>query len=329
MSHVLNRAIVALTALAVAAGGALMGAPAQAAPTTVTQVRQTDLVPATVSVNGGGKLEFLAQGVHLKMPNPAVDFARGRFTIGSRWPRCTRSTTPGTAPTTRRASSYGLDIDGDGNADGELIGESFYGGHDLWLNQDVQDVPGSTPAGQLVRQPGAVRQRRQAPRRVDTCTPPRAPATRTTAPRRLGTSLGRRRQGRRARLRWLRGRRRSQTASSRQITYGPEPVRLHQPGQDQGERHGRGQARKVKKAQKIRFSGKVTPTGPGAKVSLEEKRSGSGSASRAKTLAASGEFRFGAKPDRLGKLRFRVSVSETNSTVAAKSNTVKVLVTRK
>ena len=34
MSHVLNRSTVALTALAVAAGGALMGAPAQAAPTT-------------------------------------------------------------------------------------------------------------------------------------------------------------------------------------------------------------------------------------------------------------------------------------------------------
>ena len=36
MSHVLNRAVVALTAVAVAAGTALAGAPAQAAATSVT-----------------------------------------------------------------------------------------------------------------------------------------------------------------------------------------------------------------------------------------------------------------------------------------------------
>ena len=67
MSHVLNRATVALTALAVAAGGALMGAPAQAAPT-VIQVRQADLIAPTDTADGGVQ-EFLAQGVHLKTTN--------------------------------------------------------------------------------------------------------------------------------------------------------------------------------------------------------------------------------------------------------------------
>ena len=66
MSHVFNRATVALTALAVAAGGALMGAPAQAA--TVTQVRQADLIAPTDTADGGVQ-EFLAQGIHLKTTN--------------------------------------------------------------------------------------------------------------------------------------------------------------------------------------------------------------------------------------------------------------------
>ncbi len=70
----------------------------------------------------------------------------------------------------------------------------------------------------------------------------------------------------------------------------------------------------MKKAKKIRFSGKVKPAAPGAKVTLEVKKNGKWTAVKSRTLAAAGNFRFGAKPDRLGTLRFRVTVTETNST---------------
>ena len=60
MSHVLNRSTIALTALAVAAGGALISAPAQAAPTQVVQVRPADLIAPTDTADGGVQ-EFLAQ----------------------------------------------------------------------------------------------------------------------------------------------------------------------------------------------------------------------------------------------------------------------------
>ena len=62
----------------------------------------------------------------------------------------------------------------------------------------------------------------------------------------------------------------------------------------------------MKKAQKIRFSGKVTPTAPGAKVTLEVKKSGKWTTVKSRTLGAAGEFRFGVKADRLGTIRFRV-----------------------
>ena len=79
MSHVLNRAVVALTAVAVAGGTALAGAPAQAVATSVTQVRPGDLilVPGTVSgTTGTAKADFLAEGIHLKTTNQ-TDAARG------------------------------------------------------------------------------------------------------------------------------------------------------------------------------------------------------------------------------------------------------------
>ena len=331
MSHVLNRSTVALTALAVAAGGALMGAPAQAAPTTVTQVRQTDLVPATSGVNGGGKLEFLAQGVHLQVPNPAVDFARGHIT--TKVPLAQVHTIDYTwfGTDNKPGVYYGLDIDGDGNADGELIGESFYGPTDLWLNKDVAAMPGThtqpsgtfanlAPCDNGTKRPGA----------VDTCTPPQGAGNqfhgtiddwnrRIVAAGKTATivsggfvAAGLKQDG-----------------VLSQITYGPEQIVFTNQAKSKVTVSAKAKHEKVKKAQKIRFSGSVKPTGPGAKVTLEVKKGGKWVSLKSRTLAASGDFRFGTKPDQLGKIRFRVTVTETNSTVAAKSSTVKVLVTRK
>ena len=141
MSHVFNRATVALTALAVAAGGALMGAPAQAA--TVTQVRQADLIAAPRPPTAGVQ-EFLAQGIHLKTTNATALRARplpgrrtalaGRTSVELHVVRH-RTFAPGV--------KYYLDADADGKVDGELRGESIYGGQDVWLNLDAQDFPDS------------------------------------------------------------------------------------------------------------------------------------------------------------------------------------------
>ncbi len=97
--------------------------------------------------------------------------------------------------------------------------------------------------------------------------------------------------------------------SSRQITYGPNQYVFTNQAKTKVNVTAAAKHAKVKKAQKIRFSGKVTPTAPSAKVTLEVKKNGKWVSVKSRTLAASGEFRFGAKPDRLGTLRFRVSVS--------------------
>src|SRR5215210_707077 len=121
MSHVLSRSTVALTALAVAAGGALMGAPAQAAPTTVIQVRPADLVAPNDTADGGVQ-EFLAQGVHLKTTN-ATGHARARFVVGGPLSQVTSVDYTWYGTTVAPGVSYFIDADADGKVDGELRGE--------------------------------------------------------------------------------------------------------------------------------------------------------------------------------------------------------------
>ena len=331
MSHVLNRATVAMTALAVAAGGALMGAPAQAAPTTVTQVRPTDLVPATSGVNGGGKLEFLAQGVHLEVPNAAADFARGHVTMKVPLAQVHAIDYTWYGTDNKPGVYYGLDIDGDGNADGELIGESFYGPTDLWLNKDVDAMPGThtqpsgtfaalAPCDNGVKRPGA----------VDTCTPPQGAGDQFHGTiddwnRRIAAA------GKTANIvsggfvaAGLK-----QNGVLSQITYGPEQIVFTNQAKSTVAVTAKAKHDKVKKAQKVKISGTVKPVGPGAKATLEVKKGGKWTALKSRVLTAAGNFGFSAKPDKLGKLRYRVTVAETNNTAAAKSKTVKVLVTRR
>ena len=81
MFSVRTRAVVAVTALAVAASTVLSGGAASAA--TVTKVRPGDLVlvPGTVSgATGTAKADFLAEGIHIKTDNN-VDAARGYYAI--------------------------------------------------------------------------------------------------------------------------------------------------------------------------------------------------------------------------------------------------------
>ncbi len=307
-----------------------MGAPAQAAPASVEQVRPADLVAATSGVNGGGKLEFLAQGVHLQVPNAAVDFARGHFATKVPLAQVHAIDYTWYGTDNKPGIYYGLDIDGDGKADGELIGESFYGPTDLWLNKDVEDMPGThtqasgafaalAPCDNGTARPGA----------TDTCSPPsgagaqfhgtiddwnrRIVAAGKTASIVSGGFVA-------AGLK--------QDGVLSQITYGPNQYVFTNTAKAKVNLSLDAKREKVKKAQKIRFTGKVSPTAPGVKVTLEFKKGGKWATVKSRVVGAAGAFRFGAKPEKLGKNRFRVTVAETNSTLAAKSSTVKVLVTR-
>ena len=86
----------------------------------------------------------------------------------------------------------------------------------------------------------------------------------------------------------------------------------------------------VKKGNKVVIKGKATPVGPGAKVTLEvKKKDGTWKTVQTKDLAASGDFKLQAKAGKTGKAKYRVTVSETNSTAAATSNKVKVQIVKK
>ena len=326
MSHVLNRSTIALTALAVAAGGALMGAPAQAAPTQVVQVRPADLIAPTDTADGGVQ-EFLAQGVHLKTTN-ATGYARGRFLVGIPLSQATAVDYTWYGTTFKPGVKYYIDADADGKVDGELRGESVYGGQDVWLNLDAQDFPDSVLADNFFANAAPCTGAVAAPGVTDPCGSSGASKHGTLAnwATRLQAATGK------APVLHSGGYSLSGAAGDgvlTQVTYGPNQYVFTNTAKTKVNVTLEAKHAKVKKAQKIRFSGKVTPTAPGAKVTLEVKKSGKWVTVKSRSLGTAGEFRFGAKSDRLGTIRFRVSVSETNSTLAAKSPTVKVLVTRK
>ena len=152
MHSLLHRGAVVAAGLGLAAGALAMSPAAQAA--TVTQVRPADLVlvPGTVSgTTGTAKADFLAEGIHIKTTNNHRRRSRLLEASGvSRSPRSTPSSTSGSArrppaAQRRRRAYYNIDIDGDGKADGQLIGELAYGGKDVWLNRDAEDFTGVTP----------------------------------------------------------------------------------------------------------------------------------------------------------------------------------------
>ena len=216
----------------------------------MTQIRSTDLVqPAgtTSGTTGTAKADFLAEGIHIKTTN-ASDAARGYWKVGVPLSRCTRSTTSGSARATPRRPTpasgiyYNIDIDGDGKADGQLIGELAYGGKDVWLNRDAEDFAGVTPtvpAGTFAVAVALRRRHSAALRRTATWTAARRPAAPATQSARhawtTGTAASPLRQDRQrssppasSRTAW------STTASCARRTFGPEPVRLHQHRQVDG-----------------------------------------------------------------------------------------------
>jgi hypothetical protein len=319
-----TRGAVAVAGLGLAAG-LVAAAPAQAATSTV-QVRPADLL-APSDTAGGGVQEFLAQGVHLKTP-AAESYARGRFHVGVPLSQVTTVDYTWYGTTFAPGVKHYIDADADGKIDGELRGEKVYGGQDVWLNLDAQDFPDSVLADNFFASHAPCTGNVAAPGVTDPC-----------------GSSGNAKHGTLAN--WAKT---LQAATGKapvlvdggyalagavgdgvltQITYGPNQYVFTNQAKAKVSIAAKVAHERVKKAQKIRFSGDVEPAATGAKVTLEVKKGGKWTTVKTRNLAASGEFRFGDRPERLGKLRYRVTVTETNATLAATSSALKVLVTRK
>ena len=87
----------------------------------------------------------------------------------------------------------------------------------------------------------------------------------------------------------------------------------------------------VKQGNKVFIKGTATPAGPGAKVTLElkvEERHVEGR-SRPRTSPRPAPTTSRPRRRKAGNAKYRVMVSETNTTGAATSNKVKVLVVKK
>ena len=322
MQSMLTRGAVAAAGLGLAAGLVAVAPAAQAA--TTIQVRPADLIPALSGTAGPSTMTFLAEGTHVRNPDAnTAYFARAHFNVGVPLNQVHTVDYEWFGTQNRPGVYYDIDITGDGKADGELIGESAYGGKDVWLN-DNATFPKATLAPFSPCKPAD-----NTPQNgnQDGCVGSGAPEHGTLDD-------------------WVRSLAANgktativsggfvanglvQDGVLRSITYGPNQYVFTSTAKSKVTVTAEAKRSKINKANKARFSGHVSPVGAGAKVTLEEKVKGKWTAVKSRVLAAAGNFKFGDKPSRLGTNRYRVTVTESTSTLAAKSSIVKVLVTRR
>jgi hypothetical protein len=323
MHSKITHGAIAAAGLGLAAG--LVGAaPADAAATSTTQVRPADLVAPSGTADGGVQ-EFLAQGVHLRTVND-TGFARGTFAVGVPLAQVTSVDFTWFGTEFSPGIKYYVDADGDGKVDGELRGEDSYGGKDVWLNQDAEDFPDSalpdgffashTPCTNTTVNPGASGPCGSSGNNA-------AHGTLADWAKLLQAATGK--AATVVRGGW------SLTGAAgdgvlTQITYGPKQYVMTNLAKAKVTVSAEAKRAKIFMGQKARIKGHVEPAGSGAKVSLQAKLKGTWTTIKSRALAATGDYRFGDKPAKLGVNRYRVLVSETNATMAAKSSTVKVRV---
>jgi len=310
---------------------ALAVSPAEAA--TATQVRPTDLT-GNSGVTGGATLDFLAEGVHIKTPNGSAA-ARAHFNVGVPLKDVHTVDLVWYGTDNTPAVYYDIDIDGDGKPDGQLIGETYYGGKDVWLNRDAEDfgVTPTVPAGTFTALSPCGGAWGQTPQNgnVDGCTPPNGAGAAVH-----GTLDD-----------WTRS---LQAAGKnpvivsggfvanglptsgvlRSVTYGPNQYVFTSTAKTRVNVTANAKRPHVKKGNSVFIKGTATPAGPGAKVTLELKgKNGTWKAVQTQDLAASGAYNLKVKAAKAGNAKYRVTVSETNTTAAATSNKVKVLIVSK
>ena len=315
---------------------ALAVAPAEAA--SVTQIRSTDLIqPAgtTSGTTGTAKADFLAEGVHIKTTN-ASDAARAYWKVGVPLSQVHAVDYEWFGTSAQPAIYYNIDIDGDGKADGQLIGELAYGGKDVWLNRDAEDFAGVTPtvpAGTFTSLSPCGGAFGGTPQNgnVDGCTPPGGAGSEVH-----GTLDD-----------WNRSIAASGKTATivsagylanglvydgvlRSATFGPNQYVFTSTAKTRVNVTANAKRPHVKKGNAVFIKGTATPAGPGAKVTLELKaKNGTWKDVQTQDLAASGAYDLKVKAAKAGNAKYRVMVSETNTTAAATSNKVKVLVVKK
>jgi hypothetical protein len=319
----LTRGAVAAAGLGLAAGLVVAAPAAQAA---TVQVRQADLIAPTDTADGGVQ-EFLAEGVHLKTTN-ATGYARARFLVGVPLSQATTVNYTWYGTTFAPGVKYYVDADADGKVDGELRGELVYGGQDVWLNQDAQDFPDSALADNFFANAAPCTGGTPAPGVTDPCGASGASKHGTLAnwANRLQAATGK------APLLHSGGYSLSGAAGDgvlTQITYGPNKYVFTNTAKTKVTVTAAAKKDTVKKGSQVVIKGTATPVGPGAKVTLQLKKNNTWTTVQTKDLAASGDFKLKGKAGKTGKAKYRVTVSETNSTAAATSKTVKVLIVKK
>jgi hypothetical protein len=302
-----------------------MCAPAQAATTSTTQVRPADLIAPSDTADGGVQ-NFIHQGVHVKTVN-GTGYARGTFPVGVPLSQVGSVDFTWYGTDFSPGIKYYVDADADGKVDGELRGEDAYGGKDVWLNGDAQDYPASALPDNFFADHAPCTDAVKAPGANDAC-----------------GSSGASKHGSLADWAKL-----LQAATTKapivvnggwslaggagdgvliQITYGPEQYVFTDLAKAKVSVDAEAKHSEIFRGQKARFVGQVEPAGTGAKVTLQAKIKGKWVSLKSRTLKATGKFRFGDKPAKQGVNRYRIVVTETNATMAAKSSTVKVRVVR-
>ena len=204
------------------------------------------------------------KGVHLKTTN-ATGYARGRFPTGVPLSQVTTVDYTWYGTTVAPAVKYFVDADADGKVDGELRGD-VNGGQDVWLSPDTQDFPESALPDGYFSNAAPCTVAVPAPGVNDPC-----------------VASGNAKHGS-----WPTGQRGSRPRRGKapvlhsggyslsgnpgdgvltQVTYGPNQYVFTNTAKTKLNVTAEAKKAKVKKAQRIRFSGKVTPAAPDAKAS--------------------------------------------------------------
>jgi hypothetical protein len=284
---------------------ALAVSPAEAA--SVTQVRPGDLVTSLNDVRSAGHYNFLAEGIHVKTDNTSGQAKVALyFPVTSAFPTTGNVEWYGTSPAPGAQLVFDADnITGNGNDYNVLVGESVYGDN-WWLTSSssstakAADPSGADNGGNGSEWFGTLAQWKAA--------------LPTATPKAGGFSLGSGIQG---------------EGVVRAVNLGDNSYVFTSTAKTGVNVAANAKRTPVKKGNNVVIKGTATPAGAGAKVTLELKKNGTWTTVQTQDLAASGSYRLKVKATKVGNEKFRVTVSETNTTAAATSNKVKVLIVKK
>ncbi|MCZ4497906.1 MAG: hypothetical protein JWQ74_459 [Marmoricola sp.] len=135
----IKRSTAAIAATALVAVG--LGASSASADTNDHAVRASDFVTALSDTRANGHVDFLKEGVHLTTDTSGdaasttgnLSKAAEYFAVNKPLAGVTDVQYDWYGTTPSPGTQYIVDFDGNGDADGTLVGEKVYGGQDVWL----------------------------------------------------------------------------------------------------------------------------------------------------------------------------------------------------